>query len=360
MNGQKRTGRVLPIAEEQSTSGSVTVNLLIVIAFVAVLIGAAFAYINRWFPTAAEEVRIDQVHAQLDSTLSKLMATLASDPTPESDSITDPVWIWIASQSGTQISLKDVSSRIDPNWVRPDLLDKTTLHLLFTPSGQVTGAPSAYLRQYRFDHGFYSDLSAGYGMLFSSLTIAQYLTPWSYANINVTDEFALQKLYAVRTGDEAAAEVFHTEIQQLLRERRIVKEGDLQSFLGNDYDKLYPVVNALSLWNVQFLPELILRQTLAYPPFKVKDPQSKADTILSLRAETEITPDRLRQIIGLPDGHPIYQYLGTTTWFWKATIGYKDVTLVAVLCRLPPDFPDSATSRNGTATFRVVSRRYSQ
>lgn len=350
-----------PYSPTDRSSGSIAVSLLILVSFIAVMIAASVVYLNRWFGSAARELQTNRTHAELDVALVKLISHLASDPTPESDSLSDPVWSWIADTTSPRMTLVDVSSRIDPNWVRRDVFDLTGLRNLFSPDESVSGSPSAFLQQHRIDHGFYAAVSQGYGMLFSPKVIAAYLTPWGYANINLTDEFALQKLYEIRTGNQAASEVFHTEIQQLLRERQLVSEQGLRSFLGPDYDRLYPVVNALPWWNVHFLPALILRDILAYPAYHVKDPQMKAQQILAIRTQSEISPDQLVQIIGLPSGHVIYQYLGTTTWFWKATIEINGTTLEAVICRLPPDFPsDSQGGGSSVAHFRVVSRRYSQ
>lgn len=349
--------------ETRGDSGSIAVNVLVVLVFLGIAAGAMLVFLNAMFPGLARKSAQVRTHQLLDAALKEAAAQLAADPTPESDSPLDPVWDWASSQGseGTDahpaVELEDVSSRIDPNWVRKSLFDKTELRTLFSPDSEVVGSPSDYLQQQRQDRGFYSDLWRGYHALFSSRTIARYLTPWSYANLNVTDEFALRKLYEVRTGDAASADVFHTRIQQLLGEQRVVPEAELKSFLGSDYDKLYPAINALPWWNVHFLPELILRQLLAYPDYKVKDPGERADRILSLRENGEIKPADLQALVGLPARHVIYQYLGTSTWFWRVTVTVSSGSLVTILCRLPPG---EGAANGARPVFRVVSRRYEQ
>jgi hypothetical protein len=368
---------VKPLGNRQA--GSIAVNVLIVVAFLSVAAAGLLILLARWFPDAERDRDRAQTHAKLDGMLAEAAAHLGTDPTPDSDSAADPVWDWAGSTAA--VTIEDASSRIDPNWVRKSLFEKTDLARLFSPGSGVTGAPADYLQQLREDRGFFADIGAGYHMLFSPQVLAAYMTPWAYANINVTDEFALRKLCKIRTGDAAAAEAFHTRIQQLLQQERIVEEKDLRSFLGAEFDRLYPAVNALPVWNVHFLPELLLRELLRYPDYGIKSPDRKAEQLLALRQSGEITPADLLSIVGLPANHVIYQYLGTTTWFWKMTVtlpadSLPGATLTAVLCRLPADnsadvsaddsAAPAASAGNGPAgtgsarpAFRVVSRRYS-
>ncbi|WP_455381075.1 hypothetical protein [Salinispira pacifica] len=344
-------------------TGSIAVNLLIIISFLSVAAAGLLVLLDRWFPDAASQRSRLEIRAKLDGMIEESAAHLAADPTPESDSPADPVWDWARSAGG--ITIEDVSSRIDPNWVRKSLFEKTRLDRLFSPGFEVVGPPGDYLQQLREDHGFSADLAAGYHMLFSPQVLAAYMTPWAYANINVTDEFSLRKLYEIRSGDAAAADTFHTRIQQLLQEKGIVQEKDLRSFLGADFDRLYPAVNALPAWNVHFLPQLILRELLRYPDYGIKNADAKTEQLLALRRSVELSPADLRSVIGLPQEHVIYQYLGTTTWFFRVTASLPGASLTAVLCRLPPDDP-ALQSTSGAADrttaqvrFRVVSRRYS-
>lgn len=345
-------------ARDQAQSGSVAVSLLIVLAFLAILIAAAVAYLDRWYGSAGNELQTDRIHVRLDNALGALIKVLAADPTPSSNSLVDPVWSWIPSQHLAHITLEDVSSRIDPNWTGTAIFDLPSIHELFKPSSVVSGNPASFLQQYRFEHGFFTGIAKGYGMLFSPKTAKRYLSPWAYANVNLSGQFALQKLYEVRTGDITGSRVLLTKIQNLRKGHRLVDEKELASFLGPYYRHLYPVVNALPWWNVQFLPELILRAVLSYPPYKIKHPTKKADEILRMRSSGSITPAELRAIVGLPKGKEVYQYLGTVTWFWKATIRIKNVTLTAVVCRLPPKLSGGDAGAVDKPHFRVVWRHY--
>jgi len=347
------------------------VNLLLALVFAAALVAGFFGLLGRWFPAVSGAHHEVRAHVVLDAALKRCAVWLALDPTPESDSPEDPIWRQLSVQnsaaadetgSSPVIELEDASSKINPNWVRKNLFERTSLSALFSPVAASIGSPSDHLQQLREDRGFFCDLEVGYGSLFSAETRTKYLTAWSYANINLTDEFVLQRLCELRTGNAAAAETFHTSIQRLLQQGKILHEEELEEFFGTDYRQLYPVVNALPWWNVHYLPPLILRQILSYPGFRISDPAARADRILAACEKGEVSPKDLQSLVGAPADHIIYQYLGTVTWFWKITIVAGSDRLEAVLCRLPPaqTNPDSDLSaeRPSPTIFRVVARRY--
>lgn len=350
-------------------SGAVAATLLVLLALTSALMAATLLHVRRWAADASAQMRREERRTALDEALREVIEQVAADPTPRSDAPSDPVWEWVRASSGVgrTVALADISSRINPNWVRRGVFEKTTLRTLFRPDATAGNAQA--LLQHREDHGFAVDLEAGYGSFFSRETIRRYLSPWSYANLNTSDEFALRSLYEMRTGDAAGAEIFHTRIRKLLTDRRIVEERELHAFLQDDDAKLFPLVNALPWWNIHFLPALILEQILAYPDYRVADAGSKAARILARRETGEMSPEELRRIVGLPAGHPLYQYLGTKTWFWRVVVSAGEGTLDAVVCRLPPDSsqigdPSAGDSRtqpgeiHPAAAFRVVDREY--
>ena len=65
----------------------------------------------------------------LKNEVTSIIKQLESDPTPDSDSIIDPVWSYIEGRSSDYeyLELSDASSRINPNWVRPVFFERTDL-----------------------------------------------------------------------------------------------------------------------------------------------------------------------------------------------------------------------------------------
>lgn len=356
---------------DRRQSGAIAVALLALLSLASALMTAALLRLDRWSDDASALMRTGQERAALDEALGEVIERIAEDPTPRSDAPTDPVWQWVHSSAGADqaVLLFDVSSRINPNWIRRGVFEKTGLRALFTPDATVGLEPAQAFLQYRQDNGFTVDIEEGYGSFFSKETIRQYLSPWSYANLNTSDEFALRALYEGRIGDATGAEIFHTRIRELLADRRIVEEPELHAFLEDDYAKLFPLVNALPWWNIHFLPALILEQILAYPDYHVADSAAKAARILERRETQEIGPEGLRRIVGLPEGHPLYQYLGTRTWFWRIVVSGRGGLLEAVACRLPFEpgkteelFAERAHAQpreqRPEVQFRIVRREY--
>ncbi|HET6487289.1 MAG TPA: hypothetical protein VFH83_12755, partial [Spirochaetia bacterium] len=272
-----------------------------------------------------------QARRSLEGHAESVVAALASDPTPQSDSPLDPVWSLVGtSEDGTRLSLSDVSSALNPNWVQKNVFSKTSLKSTLASEGAAD-----VLQQRREDRGLSEGIGDAYGDLFVEGALGRYFTAYGYANINVTDEFALQKLYAVRTGDSAAAEVFHSQVQRLLMDQRILKPDELRTFLGSAYDALYPVMSAEPCMNVHFVDPDVLTALLAYPELKVPHPAQAAQQILETRGRTELSQEDLVRIIGAPSTSRIYQYLGVVTWFWRISASSGASRVDLVVARVP-------------------------
>ena len=248
--------------------------------------------------------------------------------------------------NGVVLGLADASSALDPNWVQKNVFTRTGLASLLSFT-----AAADELQQRREDRGFSLNLSEAYGDLFADGALDRYCTAYGIANINVTDEFALRRLYALRTGDAAAAEVFHARVQQLLREQRVLRPEELRAFLGPGYDALYPVMNAEPCMNVHFLDPLILAELLAYPALAVPHPQASARAIIASRTRSELSRAELLALVSAPAASRIYQYLGVVTWFWQLTVAAQHARLELIVARLPglPGEP---------ARFQIVEERY--
>ncbi len=284
----------------------------------------------------------------LSAEVERVIALLAADPTPESDSPVDPVWgdLGAVGLPGAAVDLKDVSSALNPNWAQKNVFTRTALKALLVDSS----APDA-LQQRREDNGFSMNLEDAYGDLFVENALEKWFTPYGYPNVNTTDEFALRSLFALRTGDAAGAEIFHARIQQVLAERRILKTDQLRGLFGIDYDKLYPVLNVEPSMNAHYVDPLILRDILAYPDLKVPQPAQATLDILDARAGGEMTAETLHRLIGAPVESRIYQYFGVTTWFWRITVTHGHARQETVVARIP-------TETESPVRFAVVEQRF--
>jgi hypothetical protein len=331
-------------------AGSATIAALVLLVLLAAVAGGGVLIVSASLSRERHSVDAYALRQALEKEGERVAALLAEDPTPGADSPQDPVWDGLASPGleGAADTLQDVSSAVNPNWVQKNLFTKTGLKALLKDTGSAD-----VLQQKRADLGFFINMEQAYGDLFIKDALEKYCTPYGYANINVTDEFALRRLFAIRTGDEAAADVFHARIQQLLIDQKILTPQDLRTFLGLDYDTLFPVMNVEPVMNAHFVDPLILGELLVYPDLKVPQPQQAAQAILTMRTTVEMSSEQLHTLIGAPATSRIYQYLGVTTWFWKVTVKQAQETLDMIVARMPVA-PDQK------ARFTIVERRYSR
>ncbi len=330
-------------AQEGSSSVAVLALLMLLAAMAAggaVLLQGSLALVRR-------SERASDRYRALEAEASRVLAALAADPTPDSDSPLDPVWSELGQPVGEGVSLKleDVSSALNPNWMATSVLESSGFaSLLASP-----GAP-AVLQQRREDRGFSVDLQGAYGDLFAEGALSAYGTPYGYANVNVADEFALRRLYLLRTGDAAGADIFHATVRQLRRERRVAHPDELRAVLGLGHDALVPVVSAEPGLNVHFLAERLLGDLLAYPAFGVPRPREAARALLEARFRSELSTSDLARLVGAPAGSALHQYLGVTTWFWRITAEQGTARLQLVVARVPG-------AVGGPTRFLVVEER---
>ena len=320
--------------EQKPCDGStsiVALSLLLLMTAVAVggilLLQGTLSYTKR--STSRQELRV-----LLQTEAERIVRLLASDPTPEADSPLDPVWenILDTGSRGFKVTLRDISSRLNANWVQKDILQKTALAELLQPSSTAQD-----LQQRREDRGLTTDLASVYGDVIREEAMSRYFTGYGYANLNTTDELALQRLYALRTGNEAGAEVFLTRWQHALMQKRALKRGDVKDFLGQDYADLYPLMNVEPTFNVHFIEPLLLAGLLSLTEMKIQQPDQAAQRILGARDHVELTMDALRGLIGAAGDNKIYQYLGVMTWFWQVIVVRDAAQLRLIVARIPPE-----------------------
>lgn len=258
----------------------------------------------------------------------------------------------VTSLDGISVTAEDVSSKINPNWVDPELFEKTDLLTCLKK-----GVTPAELRQYRTDKGFSTDIKTFYSRFFVEDTFENLLSAYSYADINTSDEFALEDLYAQRSGDKAASAGF----RERLRDRRMALQpfevDDLDMALAPYMDTVFPVIAIAPTMNANFVPERVLSALLAYPAFSIPDAADRANLILSERAHDEITQERLYTLIGMARENPVYRSIGTKTWFWRLVFQKGSMSLTMVVARIPPR-PGQELDAEKSPSLRVVSRKF--
>jgi hypothetical protein len=192
-----------------------------------------------------------------------------------------------------------------------------------------------------------ADIADHYDDFFSDEALDEFLTGYGWANINVTDEFVLRSIYAERTGNDMGAKRFRSLAVAIIGRNTMITREALRGYLGADFDRVYPVVNAEPLWNVHYLPERILRKILSYSALGVSDPDGVAAALVALRESSSLSMDELTDLTGLPESSRLHQYLGVRTWFWKIGAHASGVSLEIVAARIPGESP----------TFQIVERR---
>lgn len=324
-------------------------------AFAALLLlAAALSGLAALAPAAASRVlRSRESQAErdrLERAAETLLEALAGDPTPKTDSPLDPAWSLAASGvDGASLELRDVSSRVNPNYVRKKLLEGTDLESLLAP-----GVTARELQQFRESAGLSASLDH-YGGFFSRGS-ERFLTGYGWANVNTTDEFVLRSLARSLTGSEAKAQAFHGKIQGLLADNRVVSEGDLPAFLGAEAGALEPCVCAAPAWNLHFLDPFLLTALLSYPPWKIEEPARKAKALLAANAGGNLAETDIAVILGIPGEHVLLHYIGLRTWFWEIRAWTDRASLTLIAARDPrTDRPGGG----GRPRFIVIERRHS-
>jgi hypothetical protein len=232
--------------------------------------------------------------------------------------------------------------------VRKAVFEKTALQDLLIP-----GKTADELQQYREDSGL-SPFDGAYKTFFTEEAMKNSVTGYGWANINISDEFALRKLCAAATASEAFAEILHGKVQQLLIEKKLLGREELAFFLGTRVAELFPLMNVEPAMNVNFVDPLILRELIAYPDYHLSGATAKADSILSTRLGREIKPQDLSFLFGVEANHILLQYFGCRTWFWEISAEKDNRRCVLVVAALPELSAMATTKRK----FVVMETRF--
>ncbi|MDR0597726.1 MAG: hypothetical protein LBG14_04390 [Treponema sp.] len=317
----------------------------------ALALGAA-AHISSALSLAKHEKDETLIRKAMNGLLDEVIVSLMSDPSPDVNDAGDPLWLWNGRRAkGYRVAIDPHSDRINLNFARKNIFEKTRLELLFRP-----GKNADELQQFREDTGLRL-AGEGFADFFEEGIFKRFFSTYGWANINLIDEFAARQLGTSLTGDPARGEAFRETVRLLLREGRIVGPEALPSVLGASRAELYPFVNAEPLMNINFVDPLILEELLSYGEYGIKRPEEGLAEILSRREKEGISAADLRSILGMSQSNPLAHYFGSITWFWEITItaeGGEAPSLRAVVCRLPPGaFPAEAEPE-----YTIIERRY--
>jgi hypothetical protein len=338
-------------------NGSTTVLILGVLGFLSIVTLGTYLFLQYSIQEIRKYETKERGRKALTAEAEKLVDLLVHDRTPYADSRLDAVCDYISESEGQRmhVTLTDVSSYYGINWVRKEILDHSSLMKF--------GKTSAELQQYRWDTGLHLHLVPDFQEFFSAEVLHSFFTPYSYFNINICDEFTIENLYFLRTGDKEKARLFRLKIQEYWKgstpgKPRMVEPGELEGFIGSDFEVLFPLLNASPAINVHFAPEEILYQLLSYQYHNV--PQSTTEFLLYNRGTQEWNEDELESIIGdRYTGTFLHHYVGVTTWFWRIEIETDSgegshVSLKWIVARVP-----SGPKNSDKKEYRLIEEEFS-
>jgi hypothetical protein len=208
------------------------------------------------------------------------------------------------------------------------------------------GRSADELQQHRWDTGLHIQMVPDFSEYIEEIHLDNYFTAYSYFNLNICDEFALEKLVSTRTGDEITALEIRQRIQEVWKESkpgkpRMIEADELDDILGAQHRRLFPLINANPVLNVHFMPEEILYQLFSFKYHEV--PPERAQFIINTREQTEWSKDDLQAVIGENYLKTfLHHYIGVITWFWELNIqsfenDQDQASLRWVIARVPEE-----------------------
>jgi hypothetical protein len=248
-----------------------------------------------------------------------------------------------------------LSDRLNLNFVRKNVFEKTALGFLFKP-----GMDAGDLQQFREDNGLSLPIRA-YGSFFPDEILEKYFSCYGWANINLIDEFSAQKLALSLTGSEHASEEVRQMIQTLLINQMPAQAADLRALFGIYYGDLFPFINTEALINVNYAEPALLRELIGYPDYAVISPDIRCDELLTQRSQGGLGRHDIPGILGIDTANPLASYLGSVTWFWEITITGNRQTSRTVICRVPQERDQfeqfNQDGQSGEIVYNIIEQR---
>lgn len=251
---------------------------------------------------------------------------------------------------GLSFEIEDISSRLNANWGSISLLGQPYLKGLFQ-----SGADSTKLTAIRESLGPSSD-PASFAAVFTPEALEKTITVYGYADANTSDAKELARLFFKRSGAEPS-DSFLNRIREENRISHAITTSELKLLLSPNFKAVYPLIDVAPPLNANYAPSSVLRAILAYPPYGIKDPDSRLSLIETARSAGRIDRDRLIALVGAARENPVYHYLGVRTWFWRITVEAPHTRLSAIIARLPPD-PDHELEDQSSPRLVLLERSF--
>ena len=342
--------------------GSSSISLLVILVTFSLVVTGTVVFLQVLTRYVRQAQNLFESREQLTETANEIVNEILLANADKVDSPLDPIFPQIESfkERGYEVSLPDLSSRLGVNWIRKSVLEKSNLlNPRYSPDD---------FQQYREDAGIHLNLHEHFQSYFKQeLDLDEYFTPYSFFNINITDEFVLQDLYEIRSGDAIGAEFFRNKVHDYrleTKEEEPLTSEELPDFLGPDYPLLFPLVNAEPVLNVNFVPEAVLR--ILFDVCGIQKPEEKLESLLASRKSRPLDLEALEFIFQEDyKKTSIHQYLGCQTWFWKLRVeSATGEGLEWVLAKSPiqEEFAEVFSSGSGesSSVYRILEEGFTQ
>jgi len=342
-------------------NGSASAAVFIVLVFFSLLVFSTVGVVALSWNTVSDLSRERQTEGRMRELLMERTELFRKDESPDWHGPED-IFLTAPTESGDErtdeghgdayrITVRDISSGFNMNWLRKNIVDRGGLHRYL-----IQGRNADELQQYRIDRGFSHNIDH-YADYFDPDFLKKYATCYGYWNVNVADEFSLEKIFDLRTAVAGGGDRFrnslHEEIQSgAMLDAEALKEKITRA--GGRFGDVWPIITTEAAINVNYAPEFVLETLLAYEDFGVVDPGRTMAAIRSMRDNGDgISPEEIEEIIRLKDPDPedveagreqdrrIFEYLGCTTWFWEVSVENPEGGgLRGVVAIIPPATPD--------------------
>lgn len=331
--------------------------------------GMAF-YMGTLFKIEQRSRDASDIKKELVARAQKVFLLLKNDETTSSNHLFDEFWLEAQEMEG--VTLQDISSKLNLNWVKQSMLLHLQTALLESPQklfpnedypiNDKDGGGKADFNNYRDDFGPVGNPKSAYSKFIDEEVYDEFFTEYCYFNFNITDEEVHGRLYAARGGSESRVTNYENYIKAEIRALEATKNNkksrgkptlvtpqSLQRWMkkpGLDpdmYDRMFPLLNAEPVMNIHFVPEALIAGILSYKPFGMKNAAKKRAELLVKAREDEknengLTRSHLNTILGqlTYPADMIYHYFGFITWFWEIKATEGPYTLRWIIARIPP------------------------
>jgi len=330
-------------------NGTAVAAVFVVLLFFSVLIVSTVGIHAAGWHMASGLQQERRERAEMKELITERIELLKEDESPEWHGRGDAFFQEsdVEKDRGYQVTVRDLSSAFNLNWLRKNIITRGGIgHYI------IEGKSTDDLQQYRMSRGFGQN-TGHYTEYFDPEFLEEYATCYGYWNVNVADEFSLEKIFNMRVNTIGGGGRFrlslHPEIQAaVMLDTEALREKIREA--GGVFEDLWPYIFTEPAINVNFAPEMVLETLLSYEDFGVVDPAGTLSAIQSMKEVGDgISPQMLTELIRLKEPKPedveagrekdrrIFEYLGCTTWFCEVRVLKAGAEgLRGVIAVLPP------------------------